>query len=113
MPWKLEHLTGEPIVIVTVWDRVDFEKDTDKALQQIAKHVDEIGDPTYVIADMSEIVMNFGDMVLGLAHMFSGKPGSGRDPRIRTVMVGSQGLVGFAAKSVRQLQYGGLDVPLY
>ncbi|MEO0561147.1 MAG: hypothetical protein AAF125_03485 [Chloroflexota bacterium] len=81
------------------------------AMKELTADVDRV---FYYIADLSQVVVDFNDIVLGLAEAF--KPGSGSfysQPNVRILTVGTQELIQMAAVAAKQDQYGGIDIKVY
>jgi len=112
MSFEIQQLKDEPIVVITCHNPFDFTGDIAAANRQVAALL-ENGETITRIIDFTEIEMTFANLVESLATKTREEPGSLRDPRVRTVLVGTHELVVMKAQSLRQEQYGGLDVPLF
>jgi len=114
MPFDLYRLDDEPIVVIDCHAPFDFTADIQAANQAIAQLLeDELEPPIYRVYDFHEIEMDFGDLVASLAAKTRAGEGSIQDERIRTVMVGTHDLVRMKSESLRQTQYGGVEVPVF
>ncbi len=115
MPYKLEKLPDEPILIFTIWGDFDLAKSQAQIAEKVAQLIADIDGDYYMIDDYSSLSnVDFGDMVAVMAEQ--SKPdltGSVNDPRAHHVLVGSNSLIEFAAKSFNQEQYGGVALPIF
>lgn len=113
MPDHLSRIPNEPIILF----RPSAEDSTppQETFARVAALLDEIGGKTYRIIDLIDVEANlrFGDMVQVMAAETSGAVGSGSDPRLMDVMVGTSDMLKLAAKSMGQRQYLGREVPLF
>jgi hypothetical protein len=66
-----------------------------------------------VINDLTQISMNFSDMMLGMREAALGGAGTAADPRTRHVLVGGHELLQLTADALKQEQYGQRNVPLF
>ncbi len=108
MPFTAERVPNQPIVVITIGPTVDGASDpveSHAATHQLL--ADETG-TVYRILDFSQVNVSFGDVVMGM----NSDPGF-RDPRMKTIMVGTHDLVQLAAQSAAQDQYGGRDIKLF
>lgn len=115
MPYKLEKLPGEPVLVFTIWGDFDLAKNQAQIAQKVAQLIAEIDGDYYMIDDYSGLSnVNFGDMVAVMAEQSKQDlTGSVNDPRAHHVLVGSNSLIEFAAKSFNQEQYGGVALPIF
>jgi hypothetical protein len=113
MAVKVERVSGKPIIIATFTGHVTVEL-VKEMFDQSAKLADEMGDHIYRVTDVSNIEMNFGDLALALATASSDKqPGSSADPRFIGMLVGSHKWSQMFADSIKQEQYGTMNIPLF
>ena len=113
MPFMVEHIMREPIIVINWQPPFDFEADIIESNRAAADFADHTKGIVYRVIDAHEIDMTFGDLVTLLAAKTRNEPGSLRDPRIHTVLVGTHDLLRLKADSLRQKQYGELDIPLF
>lgn len=113
MPFILEKLPGEPILIMKSGDKADANTDQMEIVTRLEEATRGMEGPIYRITDISAAKeMDFGMLVAALAGDYhSGLPGSAGDPRIRVVLVSDNPLIKLGAQSVRQEQYGGMEPP--
>lgn len=114
MPFEIIREDDAPIIIVDCQAPFDFSKDIQAANQAVAELLTgEMEPPIYRVYDFHELHLDFGDLVASLAAKTRSGEGSIQDERIRTVMVGTHDLVKMKSESLRQTQYGGVDVPVF
>jgi hypothetical protein len=115
MPYKVEKIPGEPVLVFTLWGTFELLEDQEKISQEISDLIKDIDGSYFMIDDYSGIVnVNFGDMIAVMAEQTKRNlPGSITDPRAKHVLVGSNAMIDFAAKSFNQPQYGGFTLPMY
>lgn len=113
MPFSVEHVKDQPIIIIDCHNPFDFTNDVIESCDFVADYLRDFAGRYYRIIDFHEIEMTFSDLVQGLAAKTRQVPGSLRDPRIKTVLVGDHEFVKMKSESLKQEQYGGLDVPLF
>ncbi|GAB4508777.1 MAG: hypothetical protein OHK0046_02250 [Anaerolineae bacterium] len=109
----IEHGMKEPIIIVNWQNPFDTTTDILESNKLVSDFANRSGTPVYRIIDTHEIDLTFGDLVHILDLKTRNEPGSLRDPRIHTVLVGTHEMVRMKAQSLSQEQYGGLNVPLF
>ena len=57
--------------------------------------------------------MSFSTLIDALFLSVSSKSGGTADPRVRTILVGTDEMAQLAADGFKQAQYGGFNVPLF
>jgi hypothetical protein len=113
MPFYVEPLENDPIILITVMPPSDALSDPAHIIQECAQLMAGMGGPIYRIADLSQMDLQFSEVAFTLNEERSGRPGSMTDPRVRNVFIGCQSMVQMAAKSAGQAQYGGISVPVF
>jgi hypothetical protein len=116
MPYKVERLSGEPVIIVT-WqgpfsEKSIVEKDFIAACDDVVSLMGSER-PVVRIDDVRGVKVDFGDLVVGMGVARKKLPGSPSDPSIKALIVGSGFLWDLASKGAKQLQYGAIDIPLF
>lgn len=113
MKLKAERLPGEPILMITLGKDYMVGRDTPEYMKAIADNIgpDETG--LFVIYDLREMKMTFGDLVYVMGNQMEKRPGLMTDPRLNTVVVGSTELVKLGIQAFQQEQYGKNKFPLY
>ncbi|MCI0364452.1 MAG: hypothetical protein L0219_11245, partial [Phycisphaerales bacterium] len=74
--------------------------------------MDEIDGPVWRITNTYDVETTFSDLMQILGKATSNEPGSTTDPRITSLLVGSDAWVKMVSASLQQRQYGALNVPL-
>lgn len=115
MPYKIEKLPNEPVLVFTLWGAFDILNDQESISQRVVELISGIEGSYYIIDDYSGLAnVNFGDMVAVMAEQTkSNLPGSVMDPRAKHVLVGSNDMIEFAAKSFDQDQYGAANLTIF
>lgn len=109
----INKLPDEPIIIATYTKGQPPAEAIEEVIQYTAQLLDEVEGVIYRIEDLTEADMTFGDAVQVMGAVTKNRPGSARDPRVKTLLVGAGTLLDLSAKAFQQTQYGGLQVPLY
>lgn len=112
MAFKVERLPNEPIIVVTWQMPVDTGKETPQTFVDIDALIGP-DETVYCITDLRAVNIDFGTLVTAMAAQRVKAPGSPSDPRLRSSLVGTGMLWEIASRGAKQLQYGGLDIPLY
>jgi hypothetical protein len=112
MAYTFERLPGERIIVVT-WG---MPSDPVGDAPLLAADIDAIigkDEHIYCINDMQKLKMDFGGIVTGMAAQRIKVPGAPSDPRVHSLLVGTGSLWELASKASKQLQYGGINAPLF
>jgi hypothetical protein len=115
MPFNVERLGSEPIIVFTISGAVggsDALRDYQAAVSKIGQLAAEIPGSVYRITDATSAQLSFGDLVQALGEARSGEKGSVSDPRMKSIFVASHELVQLAGESLKQAQYGQLNIKL-
>lgn len=112
MTYTLELLPGEPIALLKLVDPFDFQQEPRQINEELITLLKEMEGNLFLICDALELSFNFSDLVMGLAATFRSDLPADIDrkqfgTRLRTIAVGTSGLLKLAIDSVRQDQYGG------
>lgn len=113
MAFDVERLEGEPIVVVrgrTLPD--DHRQEMQKMFDAVNKLIGP-DEKVFCITDLTEMKINFSNLVMGMSSIRDKRPGSPSDPRVTSVMVGSGALWSLAASAASQTQYGGVKVKIF
>jgi hypothetical protein len=115
MPFNVERLGSESIIVLTISGAFGASSDLHEykaAIAKIGQLAAEIPGSVYRITDASAAQIGFGELVQALGEARSGEKGSVSDPRMKSVFVATHELVQLAGESLRQAQYGQLDIKL-
>ncbi len=106
MPIHVSNLPDLPVIILEYYSHAKTPDDVEQTLQEVAAFKNERGGKVYRVIDFSKILVNFSDMMLGMATEL-GREGGSNDPNVITVFVATGELLEFGAQALReQDQYG-------
>lgn len=111
MPVTLEQISPKPILVMRYSGRF-ISGQMLPIFVEIAKVADQI-QPVYVIVDLLDLTMDFSEIMLSLAEGVLGGPGTGGDPRVKPVFAGNLEMVQFMSDTLKQKQYGQIDIPAF
>ncbi len=111
MPATSERLPQEPIIVITVREPFNPQKDLGPAEQEFATTAATIDGPVYRIVDLSRWNVQFSDLVHIMDNVM--RKNRGADPRFRTILVSSSQIAALGAKAAGQAQYMGVETPLF
>lgn len=114
MSFKFERVPNEPIVIGTLSNPYDPAPDVEGISMALIQVLNETSETIYYVADMSDLNVSFSDLTMGLAQAFR-TPGSPyANPRLKTLPVGSAGMIKFGVEAAsQQSNYGKQQIKLY
>lgn len=104
-----------PIILATFQEPMDWHTEVPAMFAQIFAIRDTFEDcpKYYAIIDVSAVKIGFGEMVSALGEVRAASQKRRPDMPIQLSMVGSGSLIEFAAKAMKQQQYGEYHSPLY
>ena len=115
MPFKIQQLSGENIIIVTLVPPVDMATDIVSLQQKVVGMIGNTNEVYYLVADLSQVQMGFHEVVEGLAT--STAPGAALHSspiKIVTYVVGTDEMVRLIANAFDQEHYGATGkLPLF
>ncbi len=112
MPFTVEQLPGEPIVVVT-YDAsyFDFRKDPREIVKQLTVIANKTSERLAVIHDISEFSFTFANIVAGMDAAFRTEEGSPIQAISTDIYaVGGPEIVNLIIRGARQIQYGGHQI---
>lgn len=113
MPYQVQQIDNEPIILTTLTRPFDFEEDTQALHQAASTLIDNIGTTVWSIMDLSELHMSFSELMMGMA-MTSKDAAFGLDSRTEhLVFIGNDSMVTMAAIGLKQDQYGAISTHLF
>jgi hypothetical protein len=112
MPYQLQPMDDEPILIAHLYGKVTCQ-DVLTLFAKSAEFADQVGGPIARITVVEEGDISFGDLVMIMAEVPGGMPGSPSDLRLSCAMVGSHQWARFYSDSLHQDQYKRINVPLF
>ncbi|NDJ55342.1 MAG: hypothetical protein GYB68_19905 [Chloroflexi bacterium] len=111
MAFSVEKLSGESILILEMSDPIeDLVGDLQELYSLTAGIIEEIEGPVYRIFNIHAGDLEFNHMLEWLGVAYRGGRGSVSDDRARTILVGPDDLVTFFSNSLKQEQYGSIEV---
>lgn len=111
MPYRLEKLPDEPIVIIHLEDPFTVEDAKQSAIDMMAYRSEDY--VSFMISNASNITIPFSELVSIMAAVGGEGAGKINDPQIRVLSVGTDKMVKMAAEAYGQEQYGGADVGFF
>ena len=112
MPVTVERLPNEPIIMARLWGEIDISC-ISEMYERSVPIIEEVGGTTWRVTDALDVETTFSDVVQILGKIASDTPGATTDPRVKSVLVGTNQWVTFVADSLQQRQYGTLNIPRY
>lgn len=108
LPYTIEQLPGEPIVVVTYDSgHFDFRKDPQEIVRQITALANKTPERLAVIHDVTNFEMGFGDIIIGMTAAFQTDEGTPINiPNTYMLVVGGSDIVHMAIRGAQQIQYG-------
>jgi hypothetical protein len=112
MPYKVERLPHEPIIVASWFDPVDPVQDSVKMAAETDALIGPSETKVFVVNDFRPLKVDLKFVIAGMSAQRLKRPGAGSDPRIRTILVGEGMFWTIAEKSIKRLQ-GNLDATLF
>lgn len=114
MPLRyVSRIPDAPIIVAIFTGEVNAEM-VQEMYRRSAVLIHETGVPAWRITDFRKMETTPQDALEVLTHHASrGLPGSTTDPRIRPVIVGDNQWVQLARLTMRQEQFGGVEIPIF
>lgn len=114
MAQTIKKMPNEPIIVAKFTEPFDVVADTSVVAARLQDALSSGSDNVYYIADMSEIKIQFSDLVSGLAQAYADKSSPYSNPRLKTFTVARDELIALGAKAAaEQKQYGNAAVQFY
>lgn len=114
MSYTFKQLANEPIFIAKFTEPFDVVADGSGVAGKLQDALNNSSGPVYYVADMSEVRIQFSDLVIGLAQAYSDKSSPYANPRLKTFTVANDELIAIGTKAAaEQEQYGHAAVKLY
>lgn len=114
MPFTVERLLDQPIVIASASDPFDLLEDLPEMMEEAAAAAYEISENPYIIYDFSLVDdIDFSELAGGFMNMVEGNPGSPSDAESRVLIVGVNEDWDIVEESFRQDNYGKVDIPTF
>jgi hypothetical protein len=116
MPFKLEKLPDEPILMVSIVEPFDVKADYIPFTNDLLDLLDRTSEPVYAISDSRSLKLSFAEMVSMLGIVTRGDEAKRleKHPKIRAwLIVVENELLRMGANALGQAQYGGNAIPLF
>jgi hypothetical protein len=116
MPFRLEKLPDEPIVMVSIVEPFDVKADYVPFANELLGLLDQSSEPLFAISDSRSLKLSFGEMVsmLGIVTRGDESRRLEKHPKIRAwLIVVENELLRMGANALGQAQYGGNAIPLF
>ncbi|MEM6283290.1 MAG: hypothetical protein AAF787_13935 [Chloroflexota bacterium] len=111
MPFTINKIPNEPIIVVTLYDPFTVEDARQTAIDIQQYRSDDY--VSFMISDASQITSPFSQMVEIMGEVAGEGAGKINDPQMRVVSVGTDEMVKLSAEAYRQEQYGSADVQIF
>jgi hypothetical protein len=114
MPYKVEKLPDEPILVTAVINPFKVSEEFPLYVEAVVKALDEASEPLYFISDAVGLKVTFGDVVSGLAFVTKGKVTYVNHKNMRKMIaIADSDLIRMAVNAVGQKQYGEYVAQVY
>ena len=115
MSYSLELLPDEPILIITLHESYNHERDFEAYLNEAVVLLDSLDRPVYSITDITHIKVNiFQDFITGFNQVFRGQGATINHPNIdKVIIVSTDKLMKLGAKGLNSATFGFLSVPVF
>jgi hypothetical protein len=115
MPYTIEQLPGEPIILATYTNPLNFAQDFRQARDEIYALSKTIpGSTVYLIHNARDLRVSVNDLYSGIVAVF--KPEElkrERDARLHAIGVGAGSVVEFGVDVIKQTRFGGIEIELF
>ncbi len=112
--YSVKQLGTEPIILLTVTNPFNPLEEFGpmlKAVSELAKNIP--GPVVWRLVDSSALDLTFDDLTNAMYMDTRSGDGSARDPRLKSVWVGSSELIRLAVDSLKKPIYGNVDAKLF
>jgi hypothetical protein len=116
MPFKIDKLPDEPIIVVAVIHPMDIKVDIGPYTDDLIRVLDESPEPLYEIMDARPVKLSFGELVnaLAIATRSDDAKRINKHPKLGAwILVIDSDLLRIGANALGQDQYGGRNVPVF
>ena len=112
MAYEIEKIDGEPIIVVTYKEPYSPNEDVIQTNRLVAKYLDDIEGPVYLINDIRQVRLSFTSMVQTMAAAFRDETTLEAD-RIKGVAVGAGRMLKMMVDSAKQMQFGNVNIDMF
>jgi hypothetical protein len=114
MPYRIEKLPGESIVVHTMTEQAFFEDNAPLMAHELIGLFDSLPDIVYYISDAKGVEASFGDMVDALGMLTEDEMPVLRHKNIREVLIVThEGMTAAGANALGWAQYGRIPVSAF
>lgn len=116
MPFKVEMLPDEPIVLVSVTEPFDLKADIHAFVDDLLSALDRASQPVYEVMDVRALKLSFSTIVdaLALTTRSDSVKRIDKHPKLKAwIIVLDNDLLRIGANALGQDQYGGKAVPIF
>lgn len=108
--YQVVKLSREPIIVSRFGADYDLVADFPESSKQVSRVFQEQTEPFYYILDISEMKMDFSQVVMRLADLTDPKSGPYRHPLLKEIILVTQADLGvLLVDAMHQEQYGALQ----
>jgi hypothetical protein len=115
MPIVVERLPGEPIIVATFAEPMNYNVEVPAMFARILELRDTIeGSPKYyVVIDISAVKPGFSDIMMSLGEVRKASAKRRAELPISPHLAGTGDFFSMLSKAMNQAQYGGYTAPLH
>ena len=112
MPVTITRVPDEPIVVAHLYDRLD--RATVRCMfEATAAIACECDGPVVRVENFHDVDVTFRQMATALVEANRLLPGSGRDPRVQSVVVAGRNRVRLLVNAMGRIEFGSRVVPVF
>jgi hypothetical protein len=114
MTTEITLLPGEPIMINRPDATFSLAKDIPVDSERMLELLDSSNQPLYLIIDVTNVKINFSDLITGMAALTKSNRAVFKHPNIKQIIVvTTSDMLALGAKALKQVQYGGLESQVF
>jgi hypothetical protein len=114
MSYKIETLTGEPVILLILTQDAAISEDMPKSGAEIRTLLDQASEPMFFIMDMSAMQISLDDLILGSNLGARGEQPLTRHPHLKEMLfVSSSKMVKLGLKGLNTLAFGNMKVKAF
>jgi hypothetical protein len=116
MPFKIEKLRDEPILVVSAIEPFDFKVDYGPFVRELLGLLEQSSEPVFEITDGRTIKLSFSEVVSLLATVTKGDDAKSleKHPKVRAWLIAvDNDLLRMGVNALGQAQYGGQAIPIF
>lgn len=111
MPYTLEQLPGEPILLATLPPDFDLSTDTSDCAEVCLEFLDESDQALILILDLTQASGRFSDFLPVMASPRAGRRAVLLHPKLsRAIIVSTGGVVRMACRALKRRQNGHINI---